>query len=85
MRDKIAKLVYLYGAILESGETWMGLLDSALAKARSDLAQSNSGGLTLPPVKPDAMGVTKDEDVAFIKDRLTPHPFASSETQPSRS
>ncbi|WP_170560586.1 alpha/beta hydrolase [Ruegeria atlantica] len=78
--NKIAKLIYLDGAILESGETWLGLLAPEIAKARSDMAQSSSGGLTLPPAKPGAMGVIKDEDVAFIKDRLTPHPFATMTT-----
>lgn len=80
IRDRIAKLIYLDGAILESGETWMSLLDAQFAKVRTELAHSSSGGLSLPPVKPAAMGVTKDEDAAFIQSRLTPHPFATMTT-----
>lgn len=80
VRDRIAKLIYLDGAILESGETWMGLLDPELATARAALARSSSDGLTLPPVEPAAMGVTRDEDAAFIRSRLTPHPFATMTT-----
>lgn len=55
----------------------MSLLDAEFAKARTDLAQSSSGWLTLPLVKPAAMGVAKDQDAAFIQSRLTPHPFAT--------
>jgi len=80
VRDKIAKLVYLDGAILESGETWMSLLDAELAKVRKNLAQSSSNGLSLPPAKPEAMGVVSEEDSAFFQSRLTPHPFATMTT-----
>ncbi len=80
IRDRIAKLIYLDGAILEAGETWLSLLDPELAKARTELAQFSSDGLTLPPVEPAAMGVAKKDDAEFIQSRLTPHPFATLAT-----
>lgn len=78
--ERLAHLVYLDAIALNSGETWMSLLPPDIAADRSALAQSSSGGVSLPPAPPESFGVTAPEDVAFIGDRLTPHPFATFTT-----
>lgn len=78
--ERIGKLVYLDAIMLESGETWFDLLPQALAADRKALAESTSGGLSLPPAPPESFGVTRPEDVAFLQPRLTPHPFQTFTT-----
>ena len=78
--DRIAKLIYLDAIMLGTGETWLGLMPQDMAKDRAALAEKTSGGLTLPPAPAQAFGVTRPEDVAFVEQRLTPHPFKTFTT-----
>ncbi|MCK7610764.1 alpha/beta fold hydrolase [Roseibium sediminicola] len=78
--ERIGKLVYLDAIMLESGETWFDLLPPELAADRKALAETSSGGLSLPPAPPESFGVTRPEDVAFLQPRLTPHPFRTFTT-----
>ncbi|WP_269583551.1 alpha/beta fold hydrolase [Roseibium sp. Sym1] len=78
--ERIGKLVYLDAIMLESGETWFDLLPPELAADRKALAETSSGGLSLPPAPPESFGVTRPEDVAFLEPRLTPHPFRTFTT-----
>ncbi|WP_282170413.1 alpha/beta hydrolase family protein [Ruegeria atlantica] len=78
--ERISKVIYLDAAILQPGESWFDLLDSEIAQARQDLANQFSNGLSLPPVDPEILGVTKAADIAFLKPRLTPHPLATLKT-----
>lgn len=80
MPERIAKLVYLDAIMLDSGETWLDLLPPDMAADRKALADSSSGGLSLPPAPPESFGVTRPEDVAFLAPRLTPHPFRTFTT-----
>ncbi|MEE4010882.1 alpha/beta fold hydrolase [Roseibium sp. FZY0029] len=78
--ERIAKLVYLDAIMLESGETWFDFLPKDLAEDRRKLAESSSGGLSLPPASPESFGITRPEDIAFLELRLTPHPFRTFTT-----
>ncbi len=78
--ERIAGLIYLDAIMLESGETWFDLLPQDLAEDRRKLAETSSGGLSLPPALPESFGITKPDDVAFLKPRLTPHPFRTFTT-----
>ncbi|CTQ52692.1 acetoin dehydrogenase E2 subunit dihydrolipoyllysine-residue acetyltransferase [Roseibium album] len=78
--DSIAKLIYLDAIMLNSGETWFDLLPEDLAKERAALAESSSGGLSLPPAPAQSFGVSRPEDIAFLEPRLTPHPFRTFTT-----
>lgn len=80
VRDRIRRMVFLDAAILQPGESWFDLLDPEIAQARQELADRTSGGLSLPPAEPQAIGVTDPDDIAFLKSRLTPHPFATLKT-----
>lgn len=78
--ERIAKLVYLDAIMLDSGETWLDLLPGEIARDRSALAQTSSGGLSLPPAAPDSFGLSDPADAAFVASRLTPHPFKTFTT-----
>lgn len=78
--ERIAKLVYLDAIMLDSGETWLDLLPEEIARDRSALAQTSSGGLSLPPGAPDSFGLSDPADAAFVASRLTPHPFKTFTT-----
>jgi pimeloyl-ACP methyl ester carboxylesterase len=78
--ERIAKLIYLDGAIMENGETWFALLPTDIAEARRKMADEATGGLSLPAVPVENFGVTEPDDVAFLEPRLTPHPLATFST-----
>jgi len=78
--ERIAKLIYLDGAVIENGETWFGLLPTEIAEARRKAAKDATGGLSLPVVPAASFGVTEPDDVAFLEPRLTPHPLATFST-----
>jgi pimeloyl-ACP methyl ester carboxylesterase len=78
--ERIAKLIYLDGAIMEDGETWFGLLPPDLVAERTMMAQDFSGGVSLPPAPPESFGVTDPDDSAWLARRLTPHPLATLTT-----
>lgn len=77
---RIAKLIFLDGAILEGGERWFDLLPPGIAADRARQAEESSGGISLPVGAVANFGVTAPEDVAFLAPRLTPHPFATFTT-----
>ena len=79
-RDRIARLVYLAAAIVESGETPLSRSPSDVAALRRQMAEDSSGGLTLPPPPAEAMGVTDPADAAWLEAKMTPHPFRTFET-----
>ena len=78
--ERIAMLIYLDAAIMEDGETWFSLLPPEIAEDRRNLAETSSGGLSLPVGPMENLGVTKSEDVVFLESRLTPQPFATFTT-----
>lgn len=50
-----------------------------VAEARRKLAHEFSGGVLLPPPEPAALGVTNPADVAWVKEKMTPHPVSTLE------
>jgi pimeloyl-ACP methyl ester carboxylesterase len=72
--DRIAKLIYLDGAIFENGESMFGLLPADLLAERQKLLRESSNGLSLPVPSLDKLGITVPEQAAFLAGRLTPHP-----------
>jgi len=78
--ERIAKLIYLDGAVMENGETWFGLLPPEVAEARRMAAENATGGLSLPVAPVESFGVTDAQDAAFLEARLTPHPLATFST-----
>lgn len=72
---KLRKLVYLDAAVVEDGATWSGHAIPEVAAERRRLAQSTSGGLSMPVPKADVFGLRDPADLAWVQRRMTPHPF----------
>jgi pimeloyl-ACP methyl ester carboxylesterase len=73
--ERLRHLVYLDAVVLESGQAPLDISPPELAAERRRQAEETSGGLSLPPPPPDRFGVFEAEDVAWLRRRLTPHPF----------
>jgi hypothetical protein len=72
--------VYLDALLPQSGQSPFDRLPPAVAAARRELAQSFSGGLSIPVPDPTAFDVTDPADVAWLKARCTPHPLSAYES-----
>ena len=75
--ERIRHLVYLDAAILRDGESPFSILPPELVAARTREAEESSGGLSLPAPPPAAFGVTDPGQAAWLRRRLTPHPFTT--------
>jgi pimeloyl-ACP methyl ester carboxylesterase len=76
---RIGRLVYLDSFVLENGQSPFSILAPDVADARRKLAQEFSGGTSMPPPDPSVLGVTDPADVAWLKERMTPHPLSTYE------
>ena len=77
---RLRHLVYLDAAVAVSGKTVMDWLPPATVAARMKAAQDFDNGLSFPPLKAEAFGVTDPGDVAWLNRRLTPHPVRTYTT-----
>ena len=76
MAGRLAHLVYLDALVIEGGRGPLEAFAPDIQAARRKAAEDYSGGLSLPV--PDPMvfgGPFTDADMAWLKRRLTPHPF----------
>jgi pimeloyl-ACP methyl ester carboxylesterase len=77
--DRVGHLVYLDGALPEDGESLAAMNPSAMGPAHAGARTVDGVELVLWPDE-DAdsyYGVTDPEDVAWMRPRLTPHPWKS--------
>jgi pimeloyl-ACP methyl ester carboxylesterase len=77
MPHRIRRLVYLDALIVEGGQSPLNVLSPEVAATRTKLAHETSGGVSLPAPSPSAFGVVDEEDAAWLRRRLTPHPFGT--------
>lgn len=77
--QRIRRLVYVDAAVLQDGQSVLSLVPPETADARRELAEESSGGVSLPVPKPAAIGVTAEDDVAWLDAKMTPHPFSTYE------
>ena len=77
MPDRLRHLVFLDAGLPESGKSYFDLVPSEVREARIKAAQAFSGGLSMPPPRAEAFGVTDPEEAAWVERRLTPHPTAT--------
>ncbi len=75
--DRISKLVYLDGAILRHGEAMFDLFPKEAVEARIAAASEVNGCLAIAPPDASSFGISSAVDVAFVGERLTPHPLAT--------
>jgi pimeloyl-ACP methyl ester carboxylesterase len=77
--ERVAHLVYLDGALPEDGESLASMNPLAMEPTYAAVRRVDGVELVLWP-DPDAdsyYGVTDPDDVAFMRGRLTPHPWRS--------
>jgi pimeloyl-ACP methyl ester carboxylesterase len=77
MPERIRRLVYLDSSILENGQSPFSRLPKDIVEARTKLAETSSGGLSIPPPPASAFGVTDPAQAKWLEARLTPHPFST--------
>jgi pimeloyl-ACP methyl ester carboxylesterase len=82
--DRLAHLVYLDAMVPRDGEAGLDLFTrEEQADRRARVAAEGGGWRLLPPADPAVLGVTAPDDVAWVRPRLTAHPFPTF-TQPIR-
>ncbi len=76
-RERVARLIYLDSVVLEAGERAYDLFDPEVMKSRAALAESFDGGVSIPPPKPEAFGLSDPAQLAWLAERMTPHPYST--------
>jgi hypothetical protein len=75
MADRLRHLVYLDAVVLNAGQSPMDLIDPELIERYRQRAYATIGGLTIPPNDPDYFGILDPVQAAWLKAKLSPHPF----------
>jgi pimeloyl-ACP methyl ester carboxylesterase len=75
-RQRLRQLVYLDALLVEDGQSWAEALRPEDAEARRQSTSVTQGVRTIPPPDPAIYGFTDPADDAWLRRRLTPHPFA---------
>ena len=78
--DRLQSLVYLDGAILESGETMFDLFPEATAAERIAAAIKHDRGLSMPVPSASFLGVRDPVQTKWVEARMTPHPLRTYQT-----
>ena len=76
---RIRQLVYLDALLAEDGQSWADAFPPEIAEARRRGATVTNGVKTIPPPDPEIYGFADPEDTAWVRRRLTPHPYAPYE------
>ena len=71
---RIARLIYLDGAVPKDGDGWFSSNKPEQIAARHKAAR-DSGGLTIPAPDAAAFGLSDPADIAWVSRRLRPHPY----------
>ncbi|HSP81472.1 MAG TPA: alpha/beta hydrolase [Myxococcaceae bacterium] len=73
--ERLAHLVYLDAHLPDSGQAASGAFSEGTSEVLQSLSQAQGDDWLLPPLPPQAMGVTRPEDVAWVQPRRVPHPL----------
>jgi len=76
---RIRQLVYLDALLVEDGQSWAGAFPPEVTEARRKSATVTNGVKTLPAPDPKIYGFEDPADDAWLRRRLTPHPYAPFE------
>uniref|UniRef100_UPI003340E63E alpha/beta fold hydrolase n=1 Tax=Castellaniella defragrans TaxID=75697 RepID=UPI003340E63E len=77
MPQRIRHLVYLDAFVMDPGQSVFDTLPPSLVERLREHAQP-AGALAVP--RPESFGLDQPQDIAFIEQRLTPHPLGTYET-----
>jgi pimeloyl-ACP methyl ester carboxylesterase len=75
MPETIRHLVYLDAQLLRSGQSPAGGASSASIERYRQRAIETAHGPVIPPFDPKTFGVTDSEVAAWVRTKMTPHPF----------
>jgi pimeloyl-ACP methyl ester carboxylesterase len=74
--ERIAHLVYLDAFVPEDGKSLGDYQPSEFFQMFRDKTRAEGAGFKLPCViPPEAFGITNEQDLAWLRPRLRPHPF----------
>jgi pimeloyl-ACP methyl ester carboxylesterase len=76
---RLRRLVYLDALLVEDGLSWAEAFPPEVAEARRASATTTNGVKTIPPPDPAIYGFADPADDAWVRRRLTPHPYAPFE------
>jgi pimeloyl-ACP methyl ester carboxylesterase len=75
--ERIERLIYLDAIVPESGRSALDLLPPDIAATRRAMAESSSGGLSIPTPAAAAFDIPAGPDRDWVARRITPHPLAA--------
>jgi pimeloyl-ACP methyl ester carboxylesterase len=73
--ERLAHLVYLDAFVPRDSQSQMDLLGPEFLALFQEQAELHGDGWKLPSFPAERFGVTKEEDLAWVRPRLGPHPF----------
>lgn len=75
-RQRLRQLVYLDALLVEDGQSWAEAFPPELTEARRKSVTMTNGVKTIPAPDPAIYGFADPADTAWVRRRMTPHPFA---------
>jgi pimeloyl-ACP methyl ester carboxylesterase len=78
-RERLRQLVYLDAVLVEDGQSWADAMPPEIAAARRRGATVTNGVKTIPAPDPEIYGFADPADTAWVRRRMTPHPFVPFE------
>jgi len=78
-KERIRQLVYQDALLAEDGQSWAEAFPPDIAEARRKGATITNGVKTIPAPDPEIYGFADPADTAWVRRRMTPHPYASFE------
>ena len=73
--ERLAQLVFLDAFIPGNGQSLIELFPPEMAGRIRDQARLEGEGYRLPPSSPEIFGITREEDLAWVRPRLVAQPF----------
>jgi hypothetical protein len=73
--ERIAHLVYLDAFVPGDGQSLTDFQPPEVLAMFREKARAEGDGYKLPSFPAEVFGVTKDDDLAWVRPRLNPHPF----------
>lgn len=73
--DRLAKRIYLDAFVGQDGEAAIDLLPEKIAGHYHESVEEKGFGWLIPTRSLEVLGVTADEDLSWLRPRLTPHPW----------
>jgi len=78
-KPRLRRLGYLDALLAEDGPSWAEAFPPDVAEARRKGATMTNGVKTLPAPDPEIYAFADPADTAWVRRRLTPHPYAPFE------